>query len=105
MTLNKKFTFSLNSKDRNLFKVSLKSKTQNILVSCGALIAGFATVAAGFAMIFAFASIPAVILSFLWNHCVAAVFGITTLTFWQAWGILIIFGLLFGRGSVSTTKS
>lgn len=36
------------------------------------------------------------IVMFLWNGILPAVFGITTITFWQALGILVLSKILFG---------
>jgi hypothetical protein len=41
---------------------------------------------------------------FLWNEClVGAISGINTIGWLQAWGILILFGMLF-KTSVTNTK-
>jgi len=48
--------------------------------------------------------VPALFVFLLWNWLVPAIIGLPAITFWQAWGITILFGLLFGRGSVSSSK-
>lgn len=40
---------------------------------------------------------------FLWNWLMPSIFGIKLITFWQAYGITLLTGLLFGR--LSNTKT
>lgn len=40
----------------------------------------------------------------LWNWLMPVLFGITKLTFWQAWGLTFLCGLLFNRSSSSSSK-
>jgi len=42
---------------------------------------------------------------YLWNWLMPEVFGLTTLTFWQALGISLLSGCLFQRGSSSKSSS
>ena len=37
----------------------------------------------------------AVIVMWLWNWLMPAIFGLTTITFWQAWGLLVLSHILF----------
>ncbi len=39
------------------------------------------------------------IVMLLWNWVMPAVFGVGTLTFWQAWGLVILSHILFKSGS------
>lgn len=41
----------------------------------------------------------------LWNWLMPALFGLKTITFWQAWGLLWLSSMLFKSSSVITTKS
>jgi len=41
---------------------------------------------------------------FLWNWLMPTIFGINTVTFWQAWGINFLAGILF-KGSSSSKNS
>jgi len=38
----------------------------------------------------------------LWNWLMPVLFGLTKLTFWQAWGLTFLTGLLFNRSSSSS---
>jgi hypothetical protein len=41
----------------------------------------------------------------LWNGClVGAVRGVSEVTWLQAWGINILFGIMFGKSSISSSK-
>lgn len=43
---------------------------------------------------------------FLWNWLMPEIFGIKTITFWQAWGVVFLSGILFkGNGSSSKSES
>jgi len=55
-------------------------------------------------IIFAVVSIVAAIpLYFLWNWLMPAIFGLTTITFWQAWGLSFLSSILF-KNSSSNSK-
>ncbi len=41
---------------------------------------------------------------FLWNWLMPAIFGITKVTFWQAWGINFLAGILFKSSSVKQSS-
>ena len=53
-----------------------------------------------FAVISIVAAIPTY---FLWNWLMPAIFAITKITFWQAWGVNFLTAILF-KGSSTTTK-
>ena len=38
------------------------------------------------------------IVMLLWNWLMPAIFGVTTITFWQAWGLVVLAHLLFKTG-------
>ena len=40
----------------------------------------------------------------LWNWLMPAIFGLPEITYWQAWGILILAQILFGRSLSSNPK-
>lgn len=40
------------------------------------------------------------ILQWLWNMTIPQVFGLRTITFWQAFRLMLIFGILFGRVAI-----
>ena len=40
----------------------------------------------------------------LWNWLMPVIFGVTKVTFWQAWGLTFLTGLLFNRSSSSNGK-
>jgi hypothetical protein len=40
---------------------------------------------------------------FLWNALMPEIFGLTTLTFWQALGVSLLSACLFGRSSGSSS--
>ena len=55
-------------------------------------------------LVVGFAAFEAWIVMLLWNYVLCAIFtSIPTITFWLAWGILILFNILFK--SVVTIKS
>ena len=55
-------------------------------------------------IIFAVVSIVAAIPPyFLWNWLMPAIFGLTTITFWQAWGLSFLSSILF-KNSSSNSK-
>jgi len=53
------------------------------------------------AMVSVIAAIPTL---FLWNWLMPAIFGITKVTFWQAWGINFLAGILFKSSSSKQSK-
>ena len=61
------------------------------------------TVILGFAAIFVLALIGTIPVYFLWNWLMPPIFGIKVITFFQAWGILALFGVLFKSNSTSST--
>ena len=42
---------------------------------------------------------------FLWNWLMPALFGVKAITFWQAWGINFLAGILFKNSSSSSSKN
>lgn len=40
----------------------------------------------------------------LWNWLMPTIFGVKTITLWQAWGILVLSGMLFKSSSVSSKQ-
>jgi len=40
----------------------------------------------------------------LWNWLMPAIFGLVKVSFWQAWGLTFLTGLLFNRSSSSSSK-
>ena len=42
---------------------------------------------------------------YLWNWLMPKIFGLTTLTFWQSWGLSLLTSLLFGRFNSNTSTS
>lgn len=40
----------------------------------------------------------------LWNWLMPTLFGLTKITYWQAWGISLLCGSLFKSASVSSSK-
>ena len=59
----------------------------------------------GFIVLAALLSLlSAVPVFFLWNWLMPAIFGLKIITFWQAWGLCWLFGLLFKSTSTTTTK-
>lgn len=51
---------------------------------------------------FGMCALRAAIVMWLWNGILVALFGLPTLTFWVAWGIMILCGMLF-KGRVHIT--
>lgn len=41
---------------------------------------------------------------FLWNWLMPEIFGLKAITFWQAWGLVFLSGILF-KGSLSSKSS
>jgi len=71
----------------NCFKHSMRSRSPIEIV--GIVIFGIIAVI-GFAALFGFA------IMWLWNALLPEIFGLTTITYWQAVGILVLAKLLFG---------
>ena len=59
------------------------------------LIIGGVILMAGLAFLFGF------IVMLLWNWLMPEIFGLTTITYWQAWGLVILSHILFKLGSGS----
>ena len=57
-------------------------------------IVGHVLVGIGFAVVFAF--VFALLVRFIWNSLMPAIFGLGEITYWQAFGIIILAKLLFG---------
>jgi hypothetical protein len=53
------------------------------------------------AIISIIAAIPTL---FLWNWLMPVIFGITKITFWQAWGINFLAGILFKSSSIKQSN-
>ena len=45
--------------------------------------------------------IPAIVM-WLWNGLIVGLFELPTISYWQAWGLMILFNLLFNLGSYSS---
>lgn len=75
-------------------------KSYNFLEVIG-LVFGTFLLMVGIDLIFA---IPVM---YLWNWLMPKIFGLTTLTFFQSWGLSLLTSLLFGRfnSSASTSKN
>lgn len=71
----------------NFFKHKIRSKSIGEIV--GWIILGIIA-AVGFAILFGF------VIMWLWNWLMPEIFGLTTLTYWQAVGIFILFKIIFG---------
>lgn len=67
----------------------------------GGLIAGLFVVA----MIVVVLSIVALPFMWLWNWLMPEIFGITTIGFWQAWGLLILSSMIFSSGNTKSSNS
>lgn len=56
-------------------------------------------------LIIAFAALEAWVVMLLWNNVLCAIFAnIPTITFWLAWGLMILCNILFKGFSVSSKK-
>ncbi len=65
-----------------------------------AAVFGFIILGAGLLFLFGF------IVMRLWNWLMPEIFGLKTVTYWQAWGLLLLSCILFGRiGGGSSNKS
>ena len=47
----------------------------------------------------------AIPIMYLWNWLMPKIFGLTTLTFWQSWGLSLLASLLFGRFNSNASTS
>ena len=57
------------------------------------------------ALTFGICALRAAIVMWLWNGILVALFGLPTLTFWVAWGIMILCSILFkGRVHITTKR-
>ena len=59
-------------------------------------IVGLTIAGVGFAVLFAF--VFGLVVKILWNWLMPAIFGLGEITFWQAFGIVLLAKLLFGAG-------
>lgn len=57
------------------------------------------------ALTFAIASLPALLLSFVWNNFVSQFAAVPHLSFWMAWGIIIVLRWIVGGAATTTTSS
>jgi hypothetical protein len=64
------------------------SKTKKVFAVIGMGIGGFFLVA-GMALLFGF------VVMYLWNWLMPTIFGLTKITFWQAWGLVVLSHILF----------
>ena len=64
------------------------SRTKRVFAIIGMAIGGV-IIAAAMAFIFGF------VVMWLWNWLMPAIFGLTTITFWQAWGLVVLTHILF----------
>ncbi|MBN2050382.1 MAG: hypothetical protein JW760_08075 [Spirochaetales bacterium] len=55
------------------------------------MVIGFVILGAGLLFLFGF------IVRALWNWLMPDIFGLKTITYWQAWGLLVLSCILFGR--------
>jgi hypothetical protein len=70
----------------------------NIFSAIGAALTAIATV-----IVLGF--LTGLIVEWLWNWLVPGIFGLPRIDFWQAWGLLVLSGMLFGsRTRVETDK-
>lgn len=65
-----------------------------------ALVTGISAVLVGILMDFALVAV----VMLLWNWCMPAVFELSTITFWQAFGITFLSKILFRGFNTSTKK-
>lgn len=57
------------------------------------------------ASVFVFGAILAFPTMWLWNWLVPELFHLSTISFWQAWGLLLLSGILIKSGSSSSSSS
>lgn len=67
---------------------------------------GCAVVAAAVVIGIALSAVGGFVFMLLWNAVVPAVFGLSALTFWQAWGLALLLHLIGGsfRATVRSSK-
>jgi hypothetical protein len=65
-------------------------------------IAGWAAVGVSLAVLFAL--VLGIFLEWLWNWLMPGIFGLPAITYWQAFGLLLLARLLFGRFGVHHPK-
>ncbi len=53
------------------------------------------TIAGGIAFAAIMAAVLGVIVKLLWNWLMPDIFGLTTITFWQAWGLVVLAHIFF----------
>jgi len=58
----------------------------------------------GIVLIFGLGLLTAFPVMWLWNWLMPSLFGLTTLTYWKAWGLMVLCGLLFKSYSTSSSK-
>lgn len=76
-------------------------RTYGRRTSTGTKVGVFALVFLGGLLLAAVLSLVAAIpMFFLWNWLMPAVFGLKVITFWQAWGLLLLASILFKPSSV-----
>jgi len=63
-------------------------KSKSIFTLFGMVILGV-IMAAGMALLFGF------VVMWLWNWLMPDIFGLSTITFWQAWGLIVLAHILF----------
>ncbi len=66
----------------------INHKPRNVLAIIGMVIGGFV-----FAMVMAL--LFGILVKWLWNWLMPPIFGLTTITFWQAWGLVVLSHILF----------
>ena len=68
------------------------------------IIAAVGLVVVFIAFVFIFGLLVALPLMWLWNSVGVAVLGLKAVSFWQAWGLLILSGILFNSHNVNPSK-
>lgn len=71
-----------------MVKLENLSKTRRVFAIIGMAIGGV-IIAMAMALLFGF------VVMWLWNWLMPDIFGLTTITFWQAWGLLVLSHILF----------
>ena len=69
-------------------KLEHLGKTKKVFAIIGMTIGGF-IIAAFMALLFGF------VVMWLWNWLMPVIFGLPTITFWQAWGLVVLSHILF----------
>ena len=65
---------------------------------------GLIFTALGIGIVAIFSIIAAIPLYFLWNWLMPDIFRLQTVTFWQAWGLGLLAGILFKPSSVNYSR-